>query len=228
MGLKGQGVLAIWHGIAEEAEHDFWQWHDTEHIPERVGIPGFLRGRRYRSVEAPRQYLDFYEVASVETIRSAPYLARLNDPTPWTRRVVVHFRDTVRLGFRVLGSWGRGQGGGLVAIRLRPAAGEESALRRALLAEAPGWLREPPGVVGVHVLETVPEVTQIPTEEKRLRGSQTEGADPEPLLLLAECVDAEVAGALRSGPLGEAALTARGVGAAVAGTYRLQITMDPA
>lgn len=43
----GQGVLAIWNGIAPEAEAEFVAWHVREHIPERVGLPGFLRGRRY-------------------------------------------------------------------------------------------------------------------------------------------------------------------------------------
>ena len=47
MALIGQGVLAIWNGIKPEAEDDFVAWHVREHIPERVGLPGFVRGRRY-------------------------------------------------------------------------------------------------------------------------------------------------------------------------------------
>ena len=53
MPLLGRGVLAIWHTITPEGEAEYWRWHDREHIPERVGVPGFLRGRRYRSLSAP-------------------------------------------------------------------------------------------------------------------------------------------------------------------------------
>ncbi len=32
MALAGKGVLAIWNGIAPEAETDFVAWHVREHI----------------------------------------------------------------------------------------------------------------------------------------------------------------------------------------------------
>ena len=73
MPLLGQGVLAIWHTITPEGEPEYWRWHDREHIPERVGVPGFLRGRRYRSLERSLDYLDLYEV---EEPGDAPERAR--------------------------------------------------------------------------------------------------------------------------------------------------------
>src|SRR6201999_3863034 len=45
--LAGEAVVAIWNGIAPEARDAFHDWHINEHMPERVGIPGFRRGRRY-------------------------------------------------------------------------------------------------------------------------------------------------------------------------------------
>ena len=47
MSLAGQAVVAIWNGIAEEGRTDFYEWHNREHMPERVGIPGFEAGRRW-------------------------------------------------------------------------------------------------------------------------------------------------------------------------------------
>jgi hypothetical protein len=43
-GLLGPAAIAIWLDFPPEeaAEHD--AWHSTEHLPERLGIPGFLRG----------------------------------------------------------------------------------------------------------------------------------------------------------------------------------------
>ena len=47
MALLGGGVLLFWHDLALGTDiDDFNRWHNREHIPERVGVPGFLRGRR--------------------------------------------------------------------------------------------------------------------------------------------------------------------------------------
>jgi hypothetical protein len=227
MPLLGRGVLAIWHTITPEGEAEYWRWHDREHIPERVAVPGFLRGRRYRSLERSLDYLDLYEVEDRETLRSAPYLARLNDPTPWTRRVVPHFRNTLRVGYRVASSRGRGQGGALLTLRLGAADG--AAEPPAALA-APGLaaVEAVTGVVAVHVLEATPEVTSIATEEKRLRGPGDRDRDAvEPWCLLVEADDAAVLDELRAGPLGPAARRDHGAGPRAAGVYQLQISIDP-
>jgi hypothetical protein len=227
MPLLGRGVLAIWHTITPEGEPEYWRWHDREHIPERVGVPGFLRGRRYRSLERSLDYLDLYEVEDAETLRSAPYLARLNDPTPWTRRMVPHFLNTLRVGYRVATSTGRGQGGVLVTLHLDAAGG--SADRPAAL-DAPGLaaVEDVTGVISVHALEAAPEVTSIATEEKRLRGPGDRDRDPvEPWCLLVEADDASVVDELRAGPLAATALRARGAELRAAGAYQLQVSIDP-
>src|SRR5262249_36931266 len=123
MALIGQGVLIIWHAMTPEGDLEMIRWHDREHVAERGGIPGFLRGRRYDTVDHPREYLDVYETESSETVRSAPYVLRLNFPTEWTKRVLPHFRNTVRLGCQTVLTTGRGQGGGLLSLRARPAPG---------------------------------------------------------------------------------------------------------
>ncbi len=227
MPLLGRGVLAIWHTITPEGEAEYWRWHDREHIPERVGVPGFLRGRRYRSLARSLDYLDLYEVEDVETLRSAPYLARLNDPTPWTRRVVPHFINTLRVGYRVATSAGRGQGGVLLTLQLEAAGG---AADRPTALAGPGLaaLQDVTGVVSVHVLAATPEVTSIATEEKRLRGpgDRDRGA-VEPWCLLVEADDAVVLDGLRAGPLGPESLRAHGAELRAVGAYQLQISIDP-
>jgi len=227
MPLLGRGVLAIWHTIAHDAEAEYWRWHDREHIPERVGVPGFLRGRRYRSLERSLDYLDFYEVKEVETLRSAPYLARLNDPTPWTRRMVPHFRDTLRVGYRVAASAGRGQGGVLLTLRLGP-VGPTASRPAALTGPGLAAVDDVTGVVAVHVLEATPEVTSIATEEKRLRGPGDRDRDViEPWCLLVEADDASVLGELRAGPLALESLRANGAELRAAAAYQLQVSIDP-
>ena len=42
------------------AEHD--DWHTHEHLPERLSIPGFLRGTRWVAVRGSPRYTVLYEV----------------------------------------------------------------------------------------------------------------------------------------------------------------------
>jgi hypothetical protein len=227
MPLLGRGVLTIWHTIAPEGEAEYRRWHDREHIPERVSVPGFLRGRRYRSLERSLDYVTVYEVEDTETLRSAPYLARLNDPTPWTRRMTPHFRDTLRVGYRVAASAGRGQGGALLVLRLDVPGGTTDR-PAALSADGLAEVEDVTGVVLVHVLEAAPEVTSIATEEKRLlRLSDRDRAAVEPWCLLVEADDAAVLGELRVSLLASGRLRAHGAELRAASTFQLQISIDP-
>jgi hypothetical protein len=45
MSLLGRAVVAIWNDIVPEERANFIDWHNREHIPERVAIEGFLRGQ---------------------------------------------------------------------------------------------------------------------------------------------------------------------------------------
>ena len=68
--LLGSAVLAIWNGIDADAEADFVRWHIKEHIPERVGLLGFRRGRRYVALEGTPKFFNFYETDNVEDRKS--------------------------------------------------------------------------------------------------------------------------------------------------------------
>src|ERR1700730_11880409 len=95
MSLAGQGVAAIWNDILPEGRADFFEWHNREHMPERVGIPGFRRGRRYIALSGAPEFFTLYETDSPEVLVGQDYLNRLNNPTPLTQRVPPKFfRDT--------------------------------------------------------------------------------------------------------------------------------------
>ena len=64
-------------------EEEFNAWYDSEHIPERLAIPGFRSARRW---VAGRTYVATYELDTPEVLSSSPYLLRYANPTPWTRR----------------------------------------------------------------------------------------------------------------------------------------------
>ena len=111
--MTNDGILAIWHDVDAAIGDDYERWYFQEHLPERVGVPGFLAGRRYEAVEGAPRFLTYYEGKGPDTFVSKPYLDRLNDPTPWSTSVLRHFRDTNRTICRrtweageIRGAWG--------------------------------------------------------------------------------------------------------------------------
>lgn len=181
MSLSGSGLLAIWNDIAPQAEAEFAAWHVGEHIPERVGLPGFIAGRRYVAVEAQPKYFNFYEAADAGVFESGAYLARLDDPTPWTKAVVAHFSNTSRTVCDVVASMGQGTGALVLTVRLP--AGAAEAVSTEVLAAIAGM----PGVVGVHLLRGHVDAVARATAETKLRSGPDERIAG---LLLVECVEA--------------------------------------
>jgi len=82
------GVLAIWNDVNSGREGDFDQWFQTEHLLERLGVPGFLFGRRHEVISGADRYFNFYVVEGPEVMTSKPYLERLDNPTPMTRMIM--------------------------------------------------------------------------------------------------------------------------------------------
>ena len=106
-------------------------------MPERVGIPGFRRGRRYVAISGAPEYFNLYEADSPETLAGQDYLNRLNAPTPWTQRVVPSFRNVARSICRVAFTNGVGSGGVMLTLRFAiDAAHRDEHGRRAAPATA--------------------------------------------------------------------------------------------
>jgi hypothetical protein len=123
-GLLGQGVLAIWCDMAPESDEAFNTWYTHEHLPERVGVPGFLRGRRYvrddqYGTEGQR-YLTFYEATDTAVFSSPAYLERLNNPTPLTRTMAPQLLNAKRTVLGVNTSVGQGVGKQLTMVEFGP------------------------------------------------------------------------------------------------------------
>ena len=171
MALPGAGFLAIWNDVADIAEADWLHWHMHEHIPERVAVPGFRAGRRYADPGlSHHRYFTLYVGDTVATFSSAPYVERLNNPTPWTIKLAPHFRNFVRGACRVVASTGQGKGGAVLTVRLgvADAGGLDPAAAQTLLAR----LAAMPGIVGAHIGVSDAAVTSVPTREKTLRGDK--------------------------------------------------------
>ncbi len=82
------GILAIFNDCRAGREAEFEAWFQGEHLVERLSVPGFLFGRRHKSVAGAPGYFNFYLVETPEVLTSKPYLERLDHPTPMTRTVM--------------------------------------------------------------------------------------------------------------------------------------------
>jgi len=109
--IEGQpGILAIWNDCRAGREAEFDAWFQGEHLLERLAVPGFLFGRRHQAISGSSGYFNFYLVESPDVLTSKPYLERLDNPTPMTRKIMsevflnmnrtVCRRTTRRGGFR--------------------------------------------------------------------------------------------------------------------------------
>lgn len=190
MSLAGSGAVCIWHDIAPEATDEFYQWHNREHMPERVGIPGFLRGRRYIAVAGAPAYFNLYEAESTAILGGKDYLERLNAPTAWTQRVVPSFRRVSRSICRVAYSEGVGQGGFMLTQRFDLGADDRAATLKAMCARLLPPLVERKGVAGVHLCLADEKISRIETAEKRARSDAT--AIPDCIVLIEGISEADV------------------------------------
>lgn len=224
MSLAGKGAVAIWHDIAPEGRNEFYAWHGHEHMPERVGIPGFLRGRRYVGVQGTPEFFNLYETVSRHTVTGADYLGRLNAPTPWTVATIKHFRNVARSLCEVVASFGDGQGGLVATLRYDVDAASAADHRKRLAQETLAEIAEARGVAGCHLLIADEVASAVETAEKRVRAERN--LIPRWIVLVESWDDVEPFGALCAELLTDAAF-ADAVAPPELGIYRLQNSRGP-
>ena len=186
MALAGTAAVVIWNDVAPEAQAEFVAWHNREHIPERVSVEGFRRGRRGRAISGGPEFFTLYEVEN-EAFLGGEYLRRLNDPTPWTRRVMPAFRQASRALCRVEFSLGAGVGGFVATAILPDLADADEAFQGALQRAAEAIFAAEPALVGLHLLRCDAGASGEKTVEHGLR---RETSDLPAGILLAEASDA--------------------------------------
>jgi len=218
MALSGGAAMVLFYGIEDEAIADHDHWHTHEHFPERLGVPGFLRASRWVAVEASPRYLVLYEVEEVAVLSDQPYLARLNNPTPWTTKMMPSFRGMVRGFCAVAASAGDGLGHALVSLRYTAKPGAESGLQQWLAGEVLPELAARPGLASAHLL--APAAQPPMTKEQGIRGKDAD----MPLVLLATGYDADALAAAVAERLADDELARHGAAAApLRGRYRLDL-----
>jgi hypothetical protein len=150
--MLGNAAVAMWWDVAPEMRAEWEDWHSSEHMPERLAIPGFLRGTRWAAISREPSYFVLYEVTGLDTITGGAYLERLNHPTPWSRKMMPHHRNMVRSLCLVR----EGYGGGIPTVMATVRLSGSIQLPRGK------------GLTSAHLLESQPMPAQ--TTEQKIRG----------------------------------------------------------
>ena len=166
--LLGAAAVIIWNDVAPEGRDEFYDWHDKEHIPERLAIPGFCRGRRYGKRGHSPEYLTLYEADDIGIVVSPAYLERLNAPTPATVATLRHFRKTSRAVCRIVQSVGSSSGGFVLALRIEVPPDKTQMFQR-FMNGALARAADLSGVLACHLFAADQDASRVNTAESSTR-----------------------------------------------------------
>jgi hypothetical protein len=176
--MRGSGFLAIWSDIEPADLVDYRHWLTREHTTERLTTEGFLACRVFRAARAEiNRFFILYELSTPEVLDGPAYLARLNAPTPWSRRIMPRLHNFIRGGGSVTARAGRGEGATVMAVRLEQPLDDAEGLAAAIVASD--------GVAAVQIGATDRARTSVPTKEKGMRSNDAFFAG----LLIIEALD---------------------------------------
>ena len=135
-----QAFLALWNSISSaQLQPEYDTWHSFEHVPERVGLPGFLEARRYRSHDEPAaqppRYFTCYWLESIEALATAQYREVFTHPTRWSARMRTELRDFFRLPCTLSGGYGQSTATQLATLHFRGDAARFAAQAAAQLEQ---------------------------------------------------------------------------------------------
>jgi len=201
---QNTGILALWNNCAPGHEAEYEAWYQGEHLPERLAVPGIMRGRRYEMLSGTPRYFTYYETISPEVFVSSAYLERVENPTPMTRKIMSGvFIDMSRTVCLRVACHGDMRGAVAVTARLTGESSTDGGLADGLAAMAAG-LAGLPGVARAELWGASGETDQPASAEAKLRG----GDETIAACLFVECLregEAQVVHrALAAGPHGAA------------------------
>jgi hypothetical protein len=86
---KNYGLLVLGLDYSMAAADEFHDWYDTEHIPERTDVPGFLNAQRWLAIDDPMVSIVTYDLQARDVLESDAYKAiSASNLSPWSKRIV--------------------------------------------------------------------------------------------------------------------------------------------
>lgn len=217
-------VMAVWGDAEASVEAEFNEWYHRQHVPERVGMPGFRAGRRYRRADRGRhRYLAVYDVEALACFDDPVYRHTLDNPTDWTRRMMPGFRNFVRATCRVRLVAGEVAGGWIATVRYDPGAERREPLARWVGGEVLHDLRDRAGITRVQLWEADLGRSLTATGEQSMRTGPDGRA---PFTAVIEGTDRAVVEAALAESGIAAGLVARGAGDVASGVYQMMFALN--
>src|SRR2546426_12774802 len=85
--IMAKGTLIAAMNMARAAEDEFHDWYDTEHLPERQRVPGFLVCHRWIGAQDRKVSVATYDLDSVAVLKSPAYRTIGGENlSPWAER----------------------------------------------------------------------------------------------------------------------------------------------
>ncbi len=84
-----RGLLLVMMEPPATLEEEFHDWYDSEHLPQRLGLPGFETGSRWVCLSGWPRWLAIYDLSSTAALADPAYVAVSGaNSTPWSQRIL--------------------------------------------------------------------------------------------------------------------------------------------
>lgn len=92
-----KGLLLAAINFRNVAEDEFQDWYDTEHLPERGRVAGFLTAQRWIGVDDAKMSVAIYDLETVGVLASPGYTAiGGQNLSPWSKRITAKSERLLR------------------------------------------------------------------------------------------------------------------------------------
>ena len=161
MSDKVKAVSVMWTDIPEEITYDLNEWYDREHIKNRVDIPGYVWGKRYKAVQGRPSYMAVYATDGPYVQAGDDFLEVVQNPTVGETEFAPHFYNSIRMMCDVTASVGDSEGGFAGFLTLTPMKDANERLRSFITDITLPALLEHHGIMAAHLWERNPETTAM-------------------------------------------------------------------
>ena len=169
---NSQAILFVMNDIASNVEDEFNTWYETQHVPERMAIDGFLSASRWRHMAGHSQaYMATYHCHGTDTLTQAAYLERLENPTEWTRRIMPQFSNVVRSVCHETWAEGADRGTHATVIRCAAHIDTEKQARQYLISAMTARIRTYASITRIALWEAAEGPVSQASPEETLRGT---------------------------------------------------------
>lgn len=119
--MANKGFLLVTMQPPPAFEEEFNAWYDSEHLPERLAVPGVETALRFVATDGHPKYLAMYDLENQAVMASEAYLrVAFDKSSPWTKRVTARVRPWRSAGDQIWPGTAVTRGGArLLLLRFR-------------------------------------------------------------------------------------------------------------